>query len=690
LNAFQEKIRKSGWLILSVMVHILLLGAILLAPLPDAVADKPDPAENLDRERLKQAAEMLKKINEPELEYHIKELKEIHEAMAEIHEKRVEDLKEFMQDKPHQAMEELIPLVRRIIEGQEQSLGELALIGSSANTVVSTWEQTLTLEAHLDLVNKGFPTLQSEIKELEDVQGAWKAISQNVSSIRRDQTRAIELLEWAGLKELGLAQQDVSIEQGRSGYNASLWHEYSYQTDRLFGKVDQAFRRKEITPKKDRYNTMIRNGRNAYAEIYSRYGKISESVQKAYASQGKSLTAEQAILTALLSLDLEKDLPEQIPADLKVLGEMGFDSRLDEKMDYADQLDQQINQMHEEISAIELSRRADIPFSQALDSTQMDETGNDQNPEIQPSTPEASDVSTGQEFNEYRTALEDALVNTRNKVDDASSKLAHASELNREAESGVDVAALFSETREQAKGEGAGVISDLTRPPVEGRHANSDGTSGQGHGPSAMPSFLTHHAGDGKGGADFDAVAGYGLAQTGSETAPWLGLNRWYIIGPFDTAKGTLANRVFPPEHQVDLDERYSGADGRQLTWNYVHSPGTVIGVPDLRTFSIYYAYTEIRLESAKELWIAAASDDAGKMWINDKLVWVGTYNPKDVPWSFENSLKMKGQRPAYFNHKGFRKMRLEAGVHRILFRVENTGGGCAFSVYLRNSPGPS
>ncbi|MEX2607514.1 MAG: hypothetical protein WD708_09225 [Kiritimatiellia bacterium] len=674
-----KKIRESGWLLLSVLLHLLFLWFLILAPLPEEEAARPDPAEHLDRERLKEAAEKLAEINEPELDTYLAELEEIREAMTQIHEQRMEDLESFMADKPQQALRELIPLVASIVERQKIQQETFRQIAAKSDSVFTKWRETLTLDTHWGVVDQGYPELQSEIDQLARVQETWKASGKPISQLLSDQQRALDLMAWAGLTALEAEQREASVEQQKPRYDNWIWHEYDYQTRRLWDKVDKAYSRIQTIRDKDKYNSAIKDGRNAYAEILRRYGKIETNLQSAAKSQAGSLEREIRILEQLMALNPEEALPDQVPDEMKEMADLRPDAALDEKMEHADDLENEIRRMHEEISAAELSRRANVPFSQALESSRTNTPSGSETKPSDPPAPLPSEVATGKEFNDYKKALDDALRETRQKVDEASDRLAHASELNREAVSGVDIAAAFEASREQAKGEEKGVVSDLTRPP----NGSSSGSSS--HGNSQWPTFLTHHAGDGKGGEAFDAVMGFGLATLGPESEPWLGLNRWYIIGPFDTANGSQADRVFPPEHRVDLDAKYAGAEGRVLEWRYVHAPGTVVGVPDLRTYSVYYAYTEIRMEETRELWIAAASDDSGQMWIDGKLVWVGTYNPKDIPWSFENSLKMKGNRPAYFNHKGFRKLRLEKGIHRILFKVENTVGGCAFSVYLRN-----
>jgi hypothetical protein len=193
--------------------------------------------------------------------------------------------------------------------------------------------------------------------------------------------------------------------------------------------------------------------------------------------------------------------------------------------------------------------------------------------------------------------------------------------------------------------------------------------------------------GDGRGGEPFRAIGGRKLLSSGGDGARWLAIDTWHVIGPFDTNEGASFNRIFPPEQMVDLDATYLGADAKQISWQYVRSPTSVIGVPRLRNWAVYYAWTEIYVDQDIDLWIAIASDDWSKMWMNEQLVFEADYQAsKDVKWGFPIEMNTAGTK-AYFNHKGFRKVHFSKGLTRFMVRLHNNGGGCAFSLFINTDP---
>jgi len=158
-----------------------------------------------------------------------------------------------------------------------------------------------------------------------------------------------------------------------------------------------------------------------------------------------------------------------------------------------------------------------------------------------------------------------------------------------------------------------------------------------------------------------------------SERQGWLFLDTWYIIGPWDN-KGKLDYTVIhPPEIGIDLDADYT--DGKfvlnsktkrhSLRWQFVQSDIMRITPPMERGDSTYYAYTEVYFEEATEMLVAIASDDAARMWVNDKLIWE---DQGLSGWSLD---------------EGFRVASFKKGFNNLLVRIENGPVLCEYSVLL-------
>jgi hypothetical protein len=158
-------------------------------------------------------------------------------------------------------------------------------------------------------------------------------------------------------------------------------------------------------------------------------------------------------------------------------------------------------------------------------------------------------------------------------------------------------------------------------------------------------------------------------------------LDTWYVIGPFAGKGDESLQAGYPPEEDVDLDAAYPGPEGRTLTWQFTSRGFYPFIPPDRRDDSVYYAYTELRLDEDRDVWLSIAADDDSMMWLDERLVWVGA--PGDKPW----------YHPPYYLRdelvgslalvEGQRRVHLDAGVHRLLFKLYNKDDRTFFSVVL-------
>ncbi len=198
-------------------------------------------------------------------------------------------------------------------------------------------------------------------------------------------------------------------------------------------------------------------------------------------------------------------------------------------------------------------------------------------------------------------------------------------------------------------------------------------------GPELLPDEidLTHSPDLGS----FNAIPGRRLV-TGGRMDEWLYVDTWYVIGPFegDRRRENLDTR-FGPEANVNLDDVFTGKDDRKVRWEYKKvgwvqpvGPKTAfwkIEPRQVESYAIYYAFTEIYSDAPREVWIATATDDYGKLWINDELVW-----------------KSPKTRKPYNATENIQLIDLEQGQNKVLYRVENAGGTMGFSLMVRLATG--
>ncbi|MGB6223186.1 hypothetical protein [Haloferula sp.] len=153
----------------------------------------------------------------------------------------------------------------------------------------------------------------------------------------------------------------------------------------------------------------------------------------------------------------------------------------------------------------------------------------------------------------------------------------------------------------------------------------------------------------------------------------WLFIDTWYVIGPWENHGQLNYEIAHPPEVTIDLDAEYSdgkpiapNSDKRHpLKWQFVQSDIMRITPPNEQARSTYYAYTEVYFEEAAEMLVAIATDDAARMWVNDKLVWE---DQGQSAWNLD---------------EGFRVIRFKKGFNKFLARIENSPTLCEFSVLL-------
>jgi hypothetical protein len=160
------------------------------------------------------------------------------------------------------------------------------------------------------------------------------------------------------------------------------------------------------------------------------------------------------------------------------------------------------------------------------------------------------------------------------------------------------------------------------------------------------------------------------LVKGAPESAPWMYIDTWYILGPFPNPGRRNMLTKFPPEQaletgaEIDLDAVYMGMDGMTLTWNYRKSAEVCVAPHIPVDYGIWYAYTEIYSEGEAARWCIFGSDDFGRAWINGDLVYESPEQPH--PW---------------IPDRGYRKVVFRKGFNSVLFKLENAWGRTGFSV---------
>ncbi len=176
---------------------------------------------------------------------------------------------------------------------------------------------------------------------------------------------------------------------------------------------------------------------------------------------------------------------------------------------------------------------------------------------------------------------------------------------------------------------------------------------------------------------------GYGNAIGGGGAfANRVFVDHWYVIGPFSAPDPGSMQKVYPPELLVDLDAVYLGKAKRVLRWQYLSSAPYPLIPPDEAEQAMYYGYTELRSDQARDVWMAFGADDDAKAWVNEQLVWTSGNQAK--PWYTRGGFRSLQQDVRNANLIEVRRLvHLNKGRNTILFKLYNNPLDVFFSLVL-------
>jgi hypothetical protein len=198
---------------------------------------------------------------------------------------------------------------------------------------------------------------------------------------------------------------------------------------------------------------------------------------------------------------------------------------------------------------------------------------------------------------------------------------------------------------------------------------------------------LTGSGAQGEAGVARPAVLDLAALRTGAGRVIGAGgafanriyVDSWYLIGPFEAAGADPLATVHPPEESIDLEGSYRGLGGQVLGWHYASRGFYPFIPPDRAERAVYYAYTELRVDEDRDLWLSLAADDDSMLWLDGRLIWRS--ERRDKPWYRPPYYLPDEQVASLALSEGERRVHLGAGVHRLLFKLYNDRDRTFFSV---------
>jgi outer membrane protein assembly factor BamB len=167
------------------------------------------------------------------------------------------------------------------------------------------------------------------------------------------------------------------------------------------------------------------------------------------------------------------------------------------------------------------------------------------------------------------------------------------------------------------------------------------------------------------------AVAEDNVNLVPSDTAGWLFLPKWQVMGPFDQRPGLEHNTSPVPDIVVapgatcrqTTDRLGAPFDGPGRRWQAMACADARLGAPWERTGpfaryvgQVWYGAATLRSADARTVWLSLEANDFAKLWVNDHLVWTAT----ESIWRY---------RPM---GRAFVPVALAAGDNRLLARIHS------------------
>jgi putative membrane-bound dehydrogenase-like protein len=151
---------------------------------------------------------------------------------------------------------------------------------------------------------------------------------------------------------------------------------------------------------------------------------------------------------------------------------------------------------------------------------------------------------------------------------------------------------------------------------------------------------------------------------------PALGMDYWYVVGPFDNGDADAGlDKVFPPEKDIDRKASYDGKSGK-VSWRTVKPDAH--GYVDLQAFFapasnnvVSYLYRDVESPADQEATILLGTDDCSKLWVNGELVHTNRQHRAAAPE--QDAVKVK----------------LKKGKNRLLLKINNGDGAHGFYLTL-------
>ena len=712
--------REGRWFMLSLLLHLATVGALIyLTPIRQVLFGPPPPPQRstarhesqpvdlmMTSREITEVAQKLEQINADQIEHSVETLQELSQRMRELNEKRLDEFRVFeraqieqtpehVQDAMQQAMDAIVKSTAAVQAKQLES-------ATQQQHVAVSHQQTI--QQQLKLVEASQPVVEAQQRATEAQQKAMNLSKQSLEAnetfksnegslnyqrkMQREYTERVEkkqreVQEKQQKREEYQAQQREKrqqLEQAKAANDEKAVKRAERSVKEADSRLERA--QKEVDRKEDELQKYREKLAGFDAEV-KKLTKVQDDAQRQRDTsyeQAKQIQATVKPLQEDVARKIQEDVAERVKKILEQLPEdqtlqavmpelqtpqVNDPASIQELYDAARMMEKQLAKQYRHGRAMRLAVLQNVPFEEALKA--IDEVAPER-PEL-PGEAFEGDARNEKQLEARKDAMRTARAETQSMVALGYSLLSQA-EMDTAptggngAGGGISLAAIEAKTAHQqelaklADQEKSGDAVDVSRAMQRSAGLSRDKTYHEDEPAEVLPPKLEVKS---------IPTPGRKIGSAG-EAAGWMSIMQWYTLGPFANPARSNLNRVFPPESLVDLNAAYVGKNGRTITWQFINSTNRhgEVRPANEEPYGIWYAYTELKLDRAQDLWMAMGSDDKGKIWINDELIWVS----RD---------ELKEWRP----NEALRRVHLREGRNKILYRIENGHHGIAFSLWV-------
>lgn len=672
--------RSGPWFIVSAVLHgAALVALIYFTPLrelvPTDLFQHARAEQSMSSDQLADLSEAIESRTAEQVRENIQQLegmfKEIRDVQSQIGRRYDQFAATQQQTAAQDAAKEMQAALDQMAEAQKSIEAQAAIETTDRHQALAEQAQERA-DRKLDQVD--YP-----VREVKDLQKQADQTHQEAKTAH-DQSREAGANRDAARRQV---EQEIKPDVEKAKADLADAQKKNSQRDQERAKTrlaERETRLKDVTAKADQYEAdrakAVAEAAKLQKAAAEKQAKALQALQKEIAQREQTGSAGARTARTSDSSDTTK-----IAGDLKPKAADAKD--VPELYELGKRTEDQIAESFKEVRAMDLAMVRDMKLTDAREDIDV----------VRPVRPKLDAellreaVETDARFDAHKEELKKALRETNSMVNLASRMLEMSRQSVKNAKFGTDAA--MAEPPE-GDAELALRIKELAMEDVSGRFADVSGLMQQMQAGAPAgggkhidykdltkdteekgPEVFFGQEGEEKGDMpqltpDVPAVGARVLSQNG-QGGRWMYVDSWYTLGPFPNPERRNIDREFPPDSLVDLDATYVGKGGRTIRWKFVQTVKPQVVPADAEEYGIWYAYTELYCDRPRDILVAMGTDDRGTLKINGVPVWISSKRLKG--WDIDEV---------------WRRVHLNQGTNRILYRVENGWHWVGFSLVLR------